>query len=141
MRWLARRDYSQYEITQKLKMKGYDLSEIEEVITDFVQAGYINDGRFAENYISWRRKKGFGPLHITLELEARGISKAVIADLLEITDNAWFAEAHKVWLKHFKGHFPEDFKTRAKQMRFLQYRGFTQEQIEGVFDLATTTIL
>jgi regulatory protein len=57
----------------------------------------------------------------------------MIAEVTQITDNAWFAAAYKVWRKHFKGILPTDFLLRAKQMRFLQYRGFTREQIEFTF--------
>jgi regulatory protein len=57
----------------------------------------------------------------------------MIAKQLQITDNAWFTEARNVWQKHFKGKLPTDFESRAKQMRFLHYRGFTREQIESVF--------
>ena len=39
----------------------------------------------------------------------------------------------KVWQKRFKGTVPRDLKTRAQQMRFLQYRGFTPEQIKLLF--------
>ena len=38
-------------------------------------------------------------------------------------------KVHKVWQKYFK-NLSNDLKLRAKQIRFLQYRGFTHEQIE-----------
>lgn len=99
-----------------------------------VKENLINDTRFTEQYIYFRRRKGYGPLRISIELQARGIPAFVIADQLKITDNAWFTEAYKVWQKHFKGLRPQDFKSRAKQLRFLQYRGFTQEQIASIFE-------
>lgn len=102
-------------------------------MTNLVQEGWINELRFTDNYIHSRRIKGYGPLRIARELQTRGISAEMIAEQLQITDNAWFTEAQKVWQKHFKGQLPSDFKLRAKQIRFLQYRGFTREQIEGVF--------
>jgi regulatory protein len=130
---LSRRDYSRHEIAQKLKTKGFETNEIQTVITQMAEEGLINEQRFTESYIHWRRQKGLGPLRIAQELQARGIDADMIAEQLEITDNAWFAQARKVWLKHFKGKIPSDFRLRAKQMRFLQYRGFTREQIESVF--------
>lgn len=131
--WLTRRDYSQHEITQKLKIKAYPAEAIHTVVTNLVQAGLINEQRFTENYIYWRRGKGFGPLRISMELQSRGIPSEMIAEQLQITDDIWFAQAQKVWQKQFKGALPKDFRLRAKQMRFLQYRGFTREQIESVF--------
>ncbi|EKD72002.1 MAG: hypothetical protein ACD_46C00037G0001 [uncultured bacterium] len=131
---LTRRDYSQKELALKLQAKGYHEEDITSVLTELTQAGYINEARMTENYIHWRRMKGHGPEKIFMELQARGISEAMIAELLNISDNAWFAEARKVWQKQFKNQLPSDFKTKAKQMRFLQYRGFTREQIESVFN-------
>ena len=39
-----------------------------------------------------------------------------------------------VWQKRFRGVYPADIKNRSKQIRFLQYRGFTQEQINIIFN-------
>ena len=132
---LARRDYSQREITQKLTAKGYSKlghQTQRQSSLNLAKQAYINEKRFAENYIYWRQKKGYGPLRISMELQARGIAHEMIAEQLQITDNAWLVHARKVWQKHFKVK-PSDFKLLAKQMRFLQYRGFTHEQIESVF--------
>lgn len=130
--WLSRRDYTQQEIRQKLQTKGYDAEVIQTVLADLVQEGLINESRFTENFIHWRRERGYGPKRISLELQARGIPDYIIAEHLEITDNAWSTAARKVWQKHFKGKQPKDFKERAKQMRFLQYRGFSRDHIENV---------
>ena len=64
----------------------------------------------------------------------RGIAKEMIEDHLDITDNAWLAEVQRVWQKRFSGQHPADLKARGQQMRFLQYRGFTEEQIATIFD-------
>ena len=131
---LARRDHSKLELTKKLNAKRYPPHEIEIVVSDLIQAGLLSDLRFTENYISSRRKKGYGPLRITFDLQSRGISHEMIAEELKIADNAWLAEARLVWQKHFKGKIPKNFKDKAKQIRFLQYRGFTQEQIENALE-------
>ncbi len=130
---LTRRDHSILELTQKLRIKGHVTEEITAVIADLVQIGLINESRFAENYIRWRTMKGYGPMRISQELQIRGIASEMIADQLDITDNAWLTTVRKCWQKHFKSRIPTDFKQRAKQMRFLQYRGFTREQIASVF--------
>lgn len=134
---LARREHSQQEILQKLKAKGHTEADIRPIMADLVEAGLLSDQRFAENYLHFRRRKGYGPKRIQLELQARGITHEMIAELLEITDNAWFAEAKRVWQKHFKGKKPANFQHQAKQIRFLQYRGFTREQIEAVISKKT----
>jgi regulatory protein len=127
--WLARRDYSQQEIVQKLKLKKYPADAIQTVIAALVESSLINEPRFTENYTRSRSNKGYGPVRIMQELQARGISAEMIAEHVQIADNAWLAIAQRVWRKHFKS-VPDDMRQRAKQMRFLQYRGFTQEQIK-----------
>ena len=130
---LARRDHAKLELANKLKIKGYDHREIDNVLNELIQAGYLSESRFVENYIRWRCQKGYGPERIARELASRGITDTMIADLLDFTDNAWLNEALKVRKKHFKNQIVDDFTERVKQMRFLKYRGFTNEQIKYVF--------
>jgi len=126
---LTRRDYSQKELLQKLARQ-YPIDDIRQVLATLTEVGLINEKRYTENYINYRRQKGYGPERITRELEMRGIPAEMIAEELKITDNAWQQALERLWQKHFKGQQPTNFKTKAKQMRFLYYRGFTQEQIE-----------
>jgi regulatory protein len=93
----------------------------------------LSNLRFIENYIHFRREKGFGPLRIQAELRSKGLSEEVIEDHLKIADNAWSNIVVKLWQKRFKGIKSRDPKTIRQQMRFLYQRGFTQEQIESVF--------
>jgi len=132
MNMLTRRDYSQHEISQKLKAKGYAGHEIKPVIASLAQEGLINESRFTENFIYWRRGRGYGPVRISMELQTRGIAAEIITEFLQITESFWDEAARKVWQKHFRGRAPADYHERMKQMRFLQYRGFTREQIESV---------
>lgn len=130
---LARRDHSKHTLAKKLKMKGHDTNDIEPLLERFEETGLLNDSRYAENYIRYRQNKGYGPVRIKQELTALGLEDEVIAEHLRITDNAWLTNARNIWQKHFKGKLPTDYKDRAKQMRFLQYRGFTQEHIRSLF--------
>ena len=132
LNYLTRRDHSQSELAQKLRGKKFPHDDIQAHIASLAQEGLLNDSRFAENYCRYRRAKGYGPLRISMELQARGINAETIAEVIQITDNAWFAEAERIWRKRFKSTAPKDLALRAKQMRFLQYRGFTREQIEHV---------
>ena len=128
---LSKRDYSQHGLSVKLK-ETYPLHEILAMMPHLIETGFLNDARFAEQFIYSRRNKGYGPKRIKTELEMHGISKEIIAEQLNITDNAWLVEAEKVWRKKFKGNYPQNIKLRAKQMHFLYYRGFTEEQIESI---------
>ncbi len=131
---LARREHSKKELHRKLLHKKFNSTDIEIVLNDLKQTEFLNEDRFVENYISFRSKKGFGPLRIQAELFDKGIAEQMIDHHLKITDNTWLAEVRKVWQKRFKNQWPTDYKTRAQHMRFLQLRGFTNEQIESVFN-------
>ena len=133
LRLLTRRDHSQKELFTKLQSKGFEQDLIEAVVAEFHKLGYLNEERFAEHFLNFRLAKGYGPERISIELKERGISEAIIAKVIEMADNSWPVLAQKVWKKRFKNQYPSDFATKAKQMRFLQYRGFTHEQIESVF--------
>lgn len=131
---LARRDHSAKELKQKLIQRGYQSIEIDTILNDLIQEHLLNENRFADNYINWRSNKGYGPNRILQELKARGVAADIIAQQLDFADNAWFVQIQKVWQKNFKGKRPQEFKERAKQMRFLLYRGYTEEQIASVMD-------
>jgi regulatory protein len=134
MNLLARREHSADELLRKLKIKKFPESDIQIVLDQLVQEKLISHERFLENYIHSRRVKGYGPVRIRLELLERGIEEELIEHHLNLSDNIWLIDARNVWQKKFKNHMPTDFKTRAQQMRFLQYRGFTLEQIEKLYD-------
>lgn len=132
-RILARRDHSEAELFRKLKLKKFDTEEILLVIQALIQEGMQSNERFVENYIHYRRQKGYGPIRIRNELIERGITEDLIEDQLKSTDNIWHQIAQTVLKKRFKKGIASDYKTHAQQMRFLLYRGFTQEQINRVF--------
>jgi len=133
-RLLAGREYSCAKIEQKLLDKGFEPADIAPILEEMRQNGTISDRRYTEIYIRSRQNKGYGPLRIRQELQAQGLSKEMIEDQLNIADNLWFAEANRVWQKRFRGKAPSDIKERGKHFRFLQYRGFTPEQIKQLFD-------
>jgi regulatory protein len=132
---LARRDHTAYELKQKFARKDYHADLIDSVLARLEESGLINSERFAESYAHYRRGKGYGPKRIIMELQAKGVTEAVIAEHVKITDNAWFTEIRTIWRKQFKGRQPADYQDRAKQLRFLYNRGFTQDQINSIFKL------
>lgn len=132
-RLLAQREHSSFKLEQKLLKSGFPITEIVQALEELRQAGVVSDQRFAECYIRYRQTLGFGPLRIRQELQGQGLSKEMIEEQLDIADNVWLTEANRVWQKRFKGKMPIDLKERGKQFRFLQYRGFTPEQIESIF--------
>ena len=132
---MARREHSSAELSRKLQKKLFTLVDITTVLAMLTQENLINDERFTESFIRYKRSKGYGPIRIRVDLLERGITQDLIEHQLKIldNDNTWLDDADRVRQKRFKNNLPHDFKSRAQQMRFLQYRGFTFEQINFIF--------
>ena len=133
MNFLARREHSVHELIQKLVKAEFEIDDITNVITRLTEQDLQSDQRFAENYTRYRSNRGFGSQKIRQELKERGVAVDLINDALEQQNIDWFAIAVTVRSKRFGEQNPDDFKERAKQQRFLQYRGFTHEQINETF--------
>lgn len=130
---LARREHSQHELLLKLKKNGFDLDQIHFVLHRLVNEGLQSDDRFAENYVLMRARRGFGPLRIQEELRDRGIAATLVAQVLQAQEALWVERMLQVKQKKFGAHVSLDVPAKLKQMRFLQYRGFTHEQINTAF--------
>lgn len=68
-----------------------------------------------------------------MELNQRGVEDALAARSFEALDIDWGERVEAAWRKKFSGA-AESFAEHAKQARFLQYRGFTPDQIARVLN-------
>jgi len=134
MDFLARREYGQTELIRKLADKGYDRSVAEQAVNKLTEDGLQSDQRFAEAFVQSRINQGKGPVRIRLDLGQRGVGDAVIEIAIEGAAANWFELARDVRLRKFGTGKPSDFKAKAKQMRFLQYRGFEQDHVQAAFN-------
>ncbi len=134
MDFLARREYGQTELVRKLAGKGFDRSVAEQAITALSQENLQSDQRFAESFVQSRINQGKGPVRIRLDLGHRGIGDAVIESALEEAATDWRELAREIRVKKFGRAKPSDFKNKAKQMSFLQYRGFEPDHIQAVME-------
>ena len=124
---LTRREHSQHELRQKLTELGGTTEQIDTIITELSSQSWQDDRRFAEVFIRSQARKGQGSLTIQQELKQRGITdKELISELL--AEHDWFELAQQTRCKKFGEAAPTDRKEQARQLRFLQYRGFSSEQ-------------
>lgn len=131
--YLSQREHSRHELDQKLAKCSEHAEMRQEVLDALVQQNLLSDERFTEQYIRMRARRGFGPQRIEQELRQRGVSCDLIEQSLQHADIDWDENTYAIWEKKFKT-MPDDYKQRSKQMHFLQYRGFTTEQIRTVFE-------
>jgi regulatory protein len=130
--FLTQREHSRHELEKKLTKFSEDVDILQQVLNALVQQDLLSDARFTEQYIRMRARRGFGPQRIEQELKQRGISSELIEQYLDQGDIDWYEKTQSTWQKKFK-KMPKEYQERMKQMRFLQYRGFTTEQIQMLF--------
>lgn len=126
---LARREYGRRELAGRLAGRGMPGELIEQILDDLARENLQSDARFAEAFVSARIGRGQGPVRIRVELEHKGIDSGLVDEALEASDTDWGTLAGEVRRKRFGSSAPEDFKARARQARFLQYRGFASEHV------------
>lgn len=134
MHLLQKKDYTEYQLREKLKSTSYPEKLIDEAL-DYVKSyHYVDDERYARGYVAdclGRRSKK----RIEQDLLSKGIDKEVIASvtlelLREVDGEVAERELAKTLLR--KRHFdPESatFEERQKQMAYLMRKGFTPEVI------------
>jgi regulatory protein len=128
--YLARRDYASQELAAKLRQKGFDDAEITRVIADLVQRRAIDDARYAERFVATHAARGQGPVRIRQALGEAGVAGEHVDAVLEGGPD-FVVIARRVRARKFGADLPGTFADKAKQSRFLQYRGFTSEQIRA----------
>jgi len=138
--YLARREYSFYELTQKLYSR-FPTFEVE-VILDVVRAlraeNLQSDERFVESYSRYRKSRGFGYKHIRHSLCQKKVDSHMIDQYLVADDPEWVQIAIKVVKKKSSGckYDNMDIFEISKITRFMEARGFMPRQIQKAIDLS-----
>lgn len=128
---LARREHAKSELKQKLRYRGYDEEIAAEVIDELSLKRLVSDERFAEAFIRGKAERGQGPVRLRAELRQLKVAGELIERYLLAAQVDWGRLAAEVRRRKFKEAVPKAPGERAKQVRFLQYRGFTADQIRA----------
>jgi regulatory protein len=126
---LARRDFACRELREKLIGKGFKEATAASVVAELARELILDDGRCAKNCVAYHAGRGQGPVRIAAELQRRGIAADLIDTALAAGPD-WSALACKVRRAKF-GAQPSSWAQRARQARFLQYRGFSSDHIRA----------
>ena len=142
LQYLARREYSRAELRGKLLPHAQLEDDFEQaqpvaldaLLDDLTARGWLSDARATTQFVHAKRGR-YGTQRITHELRQRGISDELIDAALPALKESELETARDVWQKKF-GHLPQDAKEKAKQIRFLQSRGFG---FDVIFNVLRTT--
>ncbi len=128
---LARREHSRRELEQKLGKAGFTTEAVLDALDGLAADGLQCDRRYAEAFTHSRVRRGKGPARIRAELGERGVAGALVSEALEDAGADWRALAIDVRRRKFGDAPPSGFAEKARQMRFLQYRGFETDHIQA----------
>ncbi|MCI2284691.1 recombination regulator RecX [Colwellia sp. MSW7] len=133
---LARREHSEFELRQKLASREFPAQEIESAIERLLEKGYLSDDRFAQSMCRYRVNRGYGWRYIANELKQKGVCSTIIQHLQKNCEIDWYLQAELAYNKRFgesrRENLPISKKEQAKKIRFLQYRGFSTDEIFAV---------
>jgi regulatory protein len=130
---LSRREHSRFELAEKLKRYEASAVEIAALLDILETQQLLNEARFAEAYCHMRFKKGYGPIRIVHELEARGVARRIVCDTVaKIPLADWLSQIEVVRQKKFGEGNATTLEEKFKQSQFLYYRGFNSDQIKAV---------
>ena len=134
LRALARRELSRAELKAKLMPHLAETDDLEALLDNLQKRGWLSDARAAEQIVQIRSAR-FGTQRIAHELRQKGISEELINASIPKMKEGELEAARAVWQRKFASP-PQDQKEKAKQVRFLQSRGFSMEVIFKVMKIS-----
>lgn len=132
MHILERTDKTEAQLRRKLEESEYPKEAVESAIAYVTSYGYLDDRRYAEHYIEWK-KQGKGKARLKMELVQKGISREIIEEVLESTDFGETREMiRQIILKKRKTDIPMNEKEKQRFYGFLMRKGFSSSDILAV---------
>jgi regulatory protein len=120
------------EVRDKLYAYGLHQNDVEQIITELITSGFLNEERYAKAFAGGKfRMKHWGKNKIVNELKFKGISKRCIqTGLNEIDDSDYRKELRKQLTKKMESMTEANlFKKRDKVARFAIGKGYEPELV------------
>ena len=123
LRALAHRDHSRIELARKLNRLREETDNVDVLLDEFEANGWLSDERFAGSAARQRQGR-YSQRHIVEELKSKGVAIETAKTAVAALEQDDEAIALALWRQRF-GEPPADQKEKARQVRFLQSRGFS----------------
>jgi len=127
---LSRREHSRMELMRKLAPHTDNADDLTTLLDDLQTRGWLSDARFAEQVVNARQNR-YGSRKLAFELREKGVDEDLINAALVNLHDTELERARAVWERKF-GQIPASAQEQAKQIRFLQSRGFAWEVIRKI---------
>ncbi|MBX2965002.1 MAG: RecX family transcriptional regulator [Cyclobacteriaceae bacterium] len=132
LRYCAYQERSHQEVKNKLYTFGLYSSEVNQLLSDLITEGFLNEERYAKAYAGGKfRMKKWGRLKIIRELEAKGLTTTCIKIGLREIDTADYANTLKqLIIKKAAETTAENlFEKRNKVARYGIQKGYEPELV------------
>jgi len=130
LRLLAGREHTRAELARKLARHAGPDDNVEQLLDDLSRGSLLSEARYAEARIRQLSRK-YGSARIAQELRAKGLSKEAVEAAALAARTTELERAREVSRRKFRS-LPQTREERAKQIRFLQSRGFSFDAIRAV---------
>jgi regulatory protein len=133
MNLLQKKNFAEGELIRKLSEGGYPEEVIDTAVSYVKSYGYIDDVRYASDYIRYHSSQGRGKNRIRMELMQKGVSDADIEKAWSETEELGLVEDSGEAIRKLleKKHYSPDMDPAAKNRiaAFLMRRGYPAEDI------------
>ena len=138
LNYLARREYSAKELTDKLVHKGFKPDAIAQELVYLQAHGWQSDLRFAECVLRTRVAAGYGLYYIQRELAIKGVDTNIVQAALSKNVIDWKQQIKMILARHFwksaSSKSNNDKLIKTKQTVYLLRKGFNLELIKEVLN-------
>lgn len=134
-KYCAYQERSHQEVRNKLYSYGLWKNDVEEILTQLITDGFLNEERFAKAYAGGKfRIKHWGKNKIENQLKFKGISKRCIQTGLKEIDDRDYRKAliQLIKKKHQTLSEPNPFKRRNKIGMFVIGKGYEAELVWSI---------
>jgi len=126
---LAKRDYSSGELSRTLLRMTENSECVDSALQRLIGCGYLDDERLVIHLIDKHVRKKHGPTRIKQEIRQKGFPQELVEQSLEKVEVDWYAMARELKVSKFGEERASDAKEKNKQVRYLQYKGFSMDMI------------
>jgi len=138
---IARRDYTVFEMRQRLERDGYDKKLTDELIAHLLRLDLLNDDRYIEGFCATRLQAGYGPHVIAQKLLQKGIKEDAVRDALVSYIEKEEFDLEESAREQIAKYDLSDHKESQRAFRKLVARGFNyglaRNVISGTRDVSS----